>query len=271
MSQIGLAKTSKFAALAAPGQPIYSAPSVAPASTPVASTPTAPVNNKKEVPSAVTTNAVDIEALILAALDNSSDAFIADTWHFAEVNGIDHQSVVGAVKSLLVDKYVQDESLTNSFWSLTEEGQEIVKKGSPEYQVYISVPEGNEGINMNTLQTQLGDIVKIGLGPCMKNKWLKKQGDFVLRVSDATKVTDETAIMLGNVSTGKIDDKEMQNLKRRKLVQQITRKSYKISRGPDYRPQRVRKMADLTKDMLGTKSEVLKKIVFTIYLKLFNY
>ena len=47
-----------------------------------------------------------------------------------------------------------------------------------------------------------------------------------------------------------IKDDVLQNLKRRKLVTQVTRKSYKVSKGPEFRLQRVKKHADLTKEML---------------------
>lgn len=246
---VGLSKTTKFAALALSSQ-------IAPAPVPAKVNPK-PVANVPATPSPaepLSSGPVDIESLILHALDTSANQSIADTWLFAESHHIDHQAVVGAVKSLLVDRYVVDEALTTTFWTLTEEGQEILSKGSPEFQVYSLVPSGTNGIALTELQSKLGDVAKIGLGPCMKNKWLKKQGESVLRVAEG--ITDETAGVLGQVSSGNVDEEELKNLKRRKLVQQITRKSYKITKGPEYRPQRVRKMADLTKEMLGNKAEV---------------
>lgn len=195
---------------------------------------------------------VDIESLILDALNSSQS--IEDTWVFSQERYLDHQAVIGAVKSLLVDKYVEAVSLTNSFWDVTEEGRDISEKGSPEYQVFESVPSEG-GILMTELQSKLGDIVKIGLGPCMKSKWLKKQGDSIVRVTP--NVSDETAILLRNVlNVIEIGEEDLKNLKRRKLIQQITRKSYQLIKGADFKPQRVRKMADLTKKMLGNKAEM---------------
>ena len=40
------------------------------------------------------------------------------------------------------------------------------------------------------------------------------------------------------------------DLKRRKLVTLVTLKSHKVTRGAQYAPQRVKKAADLTKEML---------------------
>ena len=106
------------------------------------------------------------------------------------------------------------------------------------------------------MNTTVGDVAKIGLGQCMKNKWVKKDGDKIVRVLNEVK--DETAHILKEVDSGvtSISEKILQDFKKRKLVQQITRKSYKISKGPEFKPQRVRKMADLTKEMLGNKTEM---------------
>jgi phenylalanyl-tRNA synthetase alpha chain len=194
-----------------------------------------------------------IEQLLLTTLNTQGE--IEDSWAFAANNGLDHQAVVGALKSLLVDSYVIEEALSTTLWSLTDEGKEMVTLGSPEFQVYQAVPAGEAGKSMADLQKELPEASKIGLGPCMKNKWLKKQGDLVLRVAESVK--DETAEVLAQVSNGvEVPEEELKNLKRRKLVQQTVRKSYKITKGPSFRAQRVRRMADLTKDMLGDKDQV---------------
>lgn len=207
-------------------------------------------------------NGADIEQSILSflAVDGS---IIEDSYEFARSFSFDHQLVVGAIKSLLVDRYVAEESITVTFWSLTEEGDEISAKGSPEYQVFISVPA--EGISLEALQQVVPPaVVKIGLGACMKNKWLKKQGDLILKSVDS--VVDETMDLLKKLSLeNSLSEDDLKNLKRRKLVQQITRKSYRVSRGPDYRPKRVRKMADLTREMLGNKNEVSFLIISYLY------
>jgi|LauGreSBDMM110SN_4_FD.fasta_scaffold14044_1 phenylalanyl-tRNA synthetase alpha chain len=197
----------------------------------------------------------DTESLVLKKL--VSDGLIADTMEFAEAHGIDHQELVGTIKSLLVDAYVIDEPISKAFWVLTSEGEQVALKGSPEYQVYQAVPNDSNGITMAQLQTIIGDMAKIGLGPCMKNKWLKKQGESVIKTAD--NVIDETSIVLSKIKSGSYSDipeDELKNLKKRTLVQQINRKSYKITKGPEFKEKRVRKMADLTKEMLGNKAEM---------------
>jgi phenylalanyl-tRNA synthetase alpha chain len=206
----------------------------------------------------------DIEGLILSLLNK--DGVIEDSYDLSIKRKIDHQALVGTLKSLLADNYCLEEPLATSYWVLTDEGSGILRAGSPEYQVFSAVPE--QGINMKDLQDQLGDIAKIGLGPCMKSKWLVKKGDIIERILH--QVVDETAQMLSTISMNDsgsgVSEEDLKNLKKRKLIQQIIRKSYKISKGPDYRPQRTKKHADLTKEMLGSRSDVSPKYLVTIIL-----
>jgi phenylalanyl-tRNA synthetase alpha chain len=83
-----------------------------------------------------------------------------------------------------------------------------------------------------------------------------KKGDLVVR--EAASIGDDTRSMLTAVQSSSItlSEEDLKNLKKRKLVQQLTRKSYKITKGSDYRPKRIKKVAELTKDMLGNKADM---------------
>ena len=128
--------------------------------------------------------------------------------------------------------------------------------GSPEYLVHSAIPA--DGITVADLNKAVGDSLgKIGLGQCMKNKWAKKDGDKIVRLQNDVK--DETAELLRCVRSnnlGSVHEKALQDLKKRKLLQQVIRKSYKIEKGPEFKPQRVKKMADLTSEMLGNKEDM---------------
>jgi len=95
----------------------------------------------------------------------------------------------------------------------------------------------------------------------MKNKWLKKSGDLLVPI--IADVVDQTAFLLQQVSISNesgLDltsyEEDLKLLKKRKLVQQVTRKSYKITKGEEFKSKRTRKVADLNKSMLGSKSDV---------------
>ena len=198
---------------------------------------------------------MDYEQVVLSAID--ADGLIADTWDLAIKLNIDHQILVGVVKSLLVDRYVVEEPLSTTYWTLTAEGEQVVAQGSPEIQVLNAVP--TDGISLSELQTALGEVAKIGMGVCMKNKWIKKDGDKVVRLAENVK--DDTATALRAVANDDAvtiaqNEAELKNLMKRKLVKQVTRKSSRITKGPEFRPVRVRKVLCFDKSNLGNKAEV---------------
>ena len=140
----------------------------------------------------------DLEGLVLSVLAAAGE--IADSWTFAVEHGIDHQALVGIQKSLLGDAYTKEESLSTTLWSLSNEGEACLTSGSPEFRVYQSVSAHvGDGIDMSSLQAALGDdICKIGLGPCMKSKWLSKKGDKIMIAKEG--VIDETVSILSTIA-----------------------------------------------------------------------
>ena len=98
------------------------------------------------------TQAIDIEQSILTTL--LTKEMINDTWYFAIESNLDHQLVIGAMKSLLPDFYIKEELITTTYYTLTDEGKDILTNGSPEYQVYKYIPD--QGITVNELNKALG-------------------------------------------------------------------------------------------------------------------
>jgi hypothetical protein len=195
---------------------------------------------------------LDVESLILITL--ARDNVIADTWDLALQYSLDHQVIVGHMKSLLVDLYIKEEPKSTVLWLMTEEGESILKSGSPEYQVFASVPA--EGATMEALNQSLGEaVVKIGLGPCMKNKWVKKDKNLIVRLTET--IRDETAELLHRLAAGgELAEDDLKNLKKRKLLNQQVRKSYRIEKGEEYSETRQKRCADITREMLGNREEV---------------
>lgn len=200
-----------------------------------------------------------VEKAILTHLSSGADAKIDDTFVWAAANKLDHNAVVGSVKSLLVDAYVSAEELFTSFYTLSKEAQDVVENGSQEMRVLAALVESGEGLSMPDLQTKVGkNVCKIGMGNCMKNKWAKKDGDKLVALKTLEEVVDETKDKLkalqdadGNPE-GIMSDKEVTMLKKRKLVSLVKRNSFAVTRGEHYAPNRVKKAADLTKEMLDS-------------------
>eukprot|EP00529_Nitzschia_sp_RCC80_P018993 CAMPEP_0113478156 /NCGR_PEP_ID=MMETSP0014_2-20120614/20595_1 /TAXON_ID=2857 /ORGANISM="Nitzschia sp." /LENGTH=505 /DNA_ID=CAMNT_0000371307 /DNA_START=47 /DNA_END=1564 /DNA_ORIENTATION=- /assembly_acc=CAM_ASM_000159 len=199
------------------------------------------------------------ETAILTFLSTSPETVIEDTFPWAGSSGLDHTAVVGAIKSLLADQYVAVENLEESFYTLTDEGQSILSDGSQEFLVLKALTESG-GLSMPDLQAKVGkDVAKIGMGNCMKAKWMKKDGANLVPLKQTSEVEDTVQKILldlkdAGFGSDKLSDKDAKDLKRRKLINVVTRKSFKVTRGPKYAPNRVKKSADLTKEMLDSGS-----------------
>lgn len=259
MAEIQAKKTTKFAVLELK-QNILSSSNNTSSETQVKSSVPPPVKSSASVPPPVaavapppaTSSSIDVETLILQTL--AKENVILDSWDFALRYSLDHQIVVGNIKSLLVDNYIKDEAKSTTLWLLSDEGQSILNSGSLEYQVFQAVP--SQGITMDELNQILGEnIVKIGLGPCMKNKWVKKDKNLIIRLMD--NVYDETAEQLRQLASGGVlSEDDLKNLKKRKLVNQQVRKSYRIEKGEEFSERRQKRCADITREMLGNPEEV---------------
>ena len=171
------------------------------------------------------------------------------------------------------DTYVAVTEHSTQFYVLGKEADSIVQHGSQEIRVLNAlIAAGEAGLGMQELQTVVGkDVCKIGMGNCLKNKWAKKDkpsGKLMAMATDGIEDEVKAQLMaLKEASEGEntkiLEDKAYAALKRRKLISLITRKSYTISRGPSYAPQRTKKAADLTKEML--KSGAWKDTPFKDY------
>uniref|UniRef100_A0A8C7R0Y2 phenylalanine--tRNA ligase n=1 Tax=Oncorhynchus mykiss TaxID=8022 RepID=A0A8C7R0Y2_ONCMY len=89
-----------------------------------------------------------------------------DSQDVATSLGVDHQAIVGAVKSLLaLGDVISAEQRSSKHWELTGEGCEIAEQGSHEARVVSSIPE--EGMP----QSQLMKLAfgKVGFSKAMSN------------------------------------------------------------------------------------------------------
>lgn len=130
------------------------------------------------------------EAAILTFLSTAPDAVIEDTFPWSECSGLNHATVVGAIKSLLTDQYVTAENLETSFYALTKEGEDILANGSQEILVLKALNEFRT-LSMTDLQAKVGnDVAKIGMGNCMKAKWAKKEGADLVPLKSDDEVED---------------------------------------------------------------------------------
>ncbi|KAI4291977.1 phenylalanyl-tRNA synthetase alpha chain [Pancytospora philotis] len=130
----------------------------------------------------------------------------------AELHGI----LLSLHSKELVD-YTIEEVQTRS---LTEEGREIAKSGSPEYRLFQSIPaDGAERAIMDSY----GHGSKHGF----KRRWIELRGERVFRLVDS--VEDVVAAQLRSLDG--LSEKDLAELKRRGLVKTGRANGYVIRRG----------------------------------------
>jgi phenylalanyl-tRNA synthetase alpha chain len=130
------------------------------------------------------------ESAILSFLSTSPETIIDDTYPWAHSNNLDHKAVVGAIKSLLADQYIVVDNLETSFYAFTGEGESIVSNGSQEIAVLKALNDAGK-LSIPDLQDKVGkDVAKIGMGNCMKSKWIKKDGSDLVPVKTTDEVED---------------------------------------------------------------------------------
>jgi phenylalanyl-tRNA synthetase alpha chain len=185
-----------------------------------------------------------IETTILSYLQENEA--IPDSIAFCLERKIEHPDFIGVMKSLAASSFVIETPVQTQSYELTEEGEGVISEGSAEYRLFSAIPP-ETGEERSTLEEMLGrDVVNIGMGPCMKNKWVRRDGDRLCRSVD--EIEDEVASQLSNLSLQGV--KVLKTLKKRKLIQQRQVTTFSVTKGELYAPVRGQMARDLTVEML---------------------
>lgn len=99
---------------------------------------------------------------------------------------------------------------------------------------------------------------KVGFAKAMKNKWVKICADKSQVERIANELVDDDKNLLSafvdEPVADKHDKKIVEALKKRKLLNVISKKSYKVTKGEDWAPERVKMETQLTAEMLRTEA-----------------
>ncbi|XP_062874950.1 phenylalanine--tRNA ligase alpha subunit [Trichomycterus rosablanca] len=197
---------------------------------------------------------------VLRLVEKADDGI--DSLDVAGSLGVDHQVVVGAVKSLQsLGEVINAEQRSSKHWELTGEGREIAEKGSHEAQVFNAIPE--DGLP----QSQLMKLPtgKVGFSKAMSNKWIRvdkghEGGPRVFRAVES--IEDTVRVKLQQVQKGQtsqLEEKEKNELKKRKLLTEVTIKSYWITKGSNFSTTITKQETELTPEMIASGSWKEKK------------
>ena len=129
---------------------------------------------------------LEYQELILGLLNETGE--IKDT-QFLKINNetVNQLEVLGVLNALSSRDILKYETLSTEKWVLTEEGNIVVEKGSPEAQVFNAIPVGHDGLSAAELKNLLGEAAKFGQGAAFKAKWIAKSenGNFVRNVDSS--------------------------------------------------------------------------------------
>ncbi|KAL3285516.1 hypothetical protein HHI36_000047 [Cryptolaemus montrouzieri] len=193
----------------------------------------------------------DITEKILEELSKSEPR---DTLELASLFNQDHQKIVGALKSIQAHAdLVSVEQQTNKRFETTEEGKHIVDNGSHEAVLFNSIP--NSGMPQSeVMKLPYG---KVGLSKALAAGWvlIDKSGGAQLVKKKVENIEDTTWKNLKLIASGKFDEvgeKEKQDYKKRKLIQEVTTKSFLLRKGPEFSLTLSKLETDLTSEMIAS-------------------
>lgn len=192
--------------------------------------------------------------LVEQILKHVSEHGESDSLQLARVLNVDHQKVVGAIKSIQAfGDVLCVEQQSGQHWELTAEGAEVCREGSPEGRLVRRL--GALGLP----QASLAKSDQLGLSKALALGWV--------RLDEARTVLpafhpegegpppDTVQAALCQVRDGRadaLDSAQKQELKRRKLLRQVVVKSYRLGRGANFTTQLSKPETDLTAELLAS-------------------
>ncbi|CAF98221.1 unnamed protein product [Tetraodon nigroviridis] len=192
---------------------------------------------------------------LLQLLENLNDGI--DSLEAAKSLSVDHQVIVGAVKSLQASENVISAELRSSkHWGLTVEGTEVVEQGSHEARVFSCIPP--DGFPHSELMKL--PFGKIGFSKALLNKWIRldktsEGGPKIFRnVKDIEDHVKDKLLLVKKGSSTELSDKEKNELKKRMLLSEVTVKSYWIVKGSSFSTTVTKQDTDLTAEMIAAGS-----------------
>ncbi|EMP37244.1 Phenylalanyl-tRNA synthetase alpha chain [Chelonia mydas] len=151
---------------------------------------------------------------------------------------------------------IEAEQRSSKRWELTPEGKEIIQEGSHEARVFDSIPaEGLPQIELMNLPSG-----KVGFSKAMSNKWVRldKNADGGPRIFRAVEsVQDSVREKLQLVQQGEaesLEEKDRNELKKRKLLMEVVIKTYWIRKGSAFSTTVTKQETDLTPEMIASGS-----------------
>lgn len=151
------------------------------------------------------------------------------TLDLAKKYNVDHQKVIGVVKSILAldNNIITADAETTKYWEITDEGESVLLNGSYEVNIYNAVP--SDGISQKELMSLPNG--KIGFSQAMSKGWIAidRAANKVVKKVDSIvdKVKDDLVEL--KAFHDKLSESDKLDYKKRKLIREVVIKSLKLS------------------------------------------
>ncbi|VDD91983.1 unnamed protein product [Enterobius vermicularis] len=181
--------------------------------------------------------------------------------------GVDHQKIVGAIKSLLAqDGLIVAEEYVTKRVELSSEGKAMSENGSHEANVFLRI--GKEGAVQSDIMARCLNLLfyldklpygKVGISKALAAGWIfvDKSSGNVRLFRKIDEIEDTVKRDLKRITSGRIADlnpKTIQEFKKRKLLSETNIKSYKVKKGHRFTTVLEKPEVDLTADMIANGS-----------------
>lgn len=151
------------------------------------------------------------------------------TWDLSKETNIDHQKIIGVVKSILaLGNIITADPVTSKYWELTDEGESVLLNGSYEVNLYNAVP--SDGIPQKELMSIPN--AKIGFSQAMSKGWIviDRSINKVMKKVDSVVDKVKEDLMELKASRDQISESDKLDYKKRKLIREVVIKSFIIGR-----------------------------------------
>ena len=194
----------------------------------------------------------DLTAQVLSRVDAANGPILTSE-AFPELT---FNTIKSAVDRLRSREFINAEQLDRIELVLTKEGEGIAEHGSNGARVFEAVVSALEGLKLKDLPASVGDakVAKFGQADCFKNKWLKKDGEYLKPLTE--KIDDkQRKLLLGIRETKNCGDSAVvKEFRKREYVTDRKVLDFKLSKGKNFATQFVKEETDLTAEMLANGS-----------------
>lgn len=182
---------------------------------------------------------------------------------------VDSQEILGSLDSLKAHGKLIYTKKDTIYYNLTDEGKNILDNGSYEIRLIQLISRVGK-LQIKDVMTHMGSHGKIGQSNAFKNGWIKKslENELTLneKIGDISLLNDKTRELLMKIEKkdfSQIDEKILNELKKRKLIIPKKDTTFHITKGSDFSTVLKKLETDMTSDMVSSGS--YKDMVFRPY------